>query len=161
MTPATFLRAEEILTLKKLEKKAKEFSISRDIFSPDTMAPPVQAMQSVPVPQVVETPPEEEPKVEEKEDIEAEIRRSLFFEGYVIKHPKNFALVSANGEFFAVGNGDLLMDKIKIIKIDKKTITVEVDSKTFDLQLKGDNSNEQNFTQQNQREQNEREENEQ
>jgi hypothetical protein len=141
----TALPVEEILNLQKLGQKTTEFAISRDIFSPDIMMPrqTMQTVQPVPAPRRIEEPPDEEkPKVDPKVEIENEIKRSVFYEGYIIKYPKNFALVSANGEFFAVGDGDVLMEKIKIIKIDKKAITVEVDSVSFQIQLKGDDSNE-------------------
>jgi hypothetical protein len=149
LAPALFLfavalPAEEILDTAKLKKEAKEFAINRDIFSPDVMTP----RQKGAAPQVIYRPPPM-PKIEPKpqqvaaeKEMESEVRRSIFYEGYVIKHPKNFALVSANGEFFAVTAGDIVLERIKIIKIDKKIITVEVDSKTLEIQLKGDENNE-------------------
>jgi hypothetical protein len=134
------VHGEEILNTNKLGKKAGKLTINRDIFSPDTMKPQLAAPQihKPVVPPPVEKPPE---KIEKEKEVEDEILRSVFFEGYVIKHPKNFALVSVNSEFFAVGVGDIILERIKIIKIDRESITVEVDSRSIEIQLKGDDSN--------------------
>jgi hypothetical protein len=143
-TFVSFIHADGILKISKLDKEIKELTINRDIFSPDTMKPRSLSRESqrpiAPPPPKIEKP---KPMPQPETNIEDEIRRSLFFEGYVIKHPKNFALVSSNGEFFAVGAGDIILERIKIIKIDKETITVEVDSRAIEIQLKGDDSDDQ------------------
>lgn len=133
----------EILEIYKLSKPTKEFSIKRNIFSPDTMAPadPLAVPKRFVPPPVPQVKPEE--KIEEPDqNIENEVKSSLSYEGYVIKRSKNCALVSVNGEFHAVTIGDLLLEKIKIIKIDKEIITVEVDSHEFEIQIKEDEENE-------------------
>jgi len=139
--------SEEIIKRSKLDKIGKKkFSIQRDIFSPDPMKPadPLAAAKRPPPP----PPPVIEPalikkvEVDEKENIENQIRGSLFYEGYVIKHSKNYALVSMNGEFYAVTSGDMVLERIKINKIDRKAVTVEVETHTFEIQLKGDEENE-------------------
>ncbi|MCP5045568.1 MAG: hypothetical protein GY940_00235 [bacterium] len=153
MMPAVFLfallltlpvKGEEILNLSKLEKKAPEYTIKRDIFSPDPMRPirnrgPVQPLVEEPPP--VEKIPEKTVAQEQK-DMEDEVRRSLSFEGYVIKESRNYALVSASGEFFAVAVDDIVLDRIRILKITNEAITVEIDSNRLEIQLKGDDANE-------------------
>ena len=136
----------EIIKRSLLEKKEKlEFTIKRDIFSPDPMAPvnPMakgsQPVQPPPLP-IIKEPPKVE--VDEKTEIENEIRGSLFYEGYLLKNSKNYALVSMNGEFYAVTSGDMLQDRIKITGIQRKAISVEVQSYSFEIQLKGDEENE-------------------
>jgi hypothetical protein len=84
---------------------------------------------------------QELPKVDPKAEIEEEIQ-GLSYEGYVIKNSKNCALVSMNGEFHAVTVGDIILEKIKILKIDRKTIKVEVESHEFEIQIKEDEANE-------------------
>ena len=134
---------DEIIKISKLDKTAKEFSINRDIFSPELMKPVdpgIGRKQPRPPP----PPPEikrDIPIVDPKADIEEEIQ-GLSYEGYVIKNSKNCALVSMNGEFHAVTIGDIILEKIKIIKIDRKTITVEVESHEFEIQIKEDEENE-------------------
>ena len=137
------LKGKEIIKFSQLEGDIKKFSIKRDIFSPNPMNPvrpqPKVKLPPPPTPEEVKKKKAEEAK---KQDIEDEIRRSLFFEGYVMKNTKNYALVSVNGEFFAVGAGDTILEKIKIIQIERKTIKVEVESRVIEIQLKGDNENE-------------------
>lgn len=143
-TPA--IAIEQILNTYKLTQKTADLVITRDLFSPDVPLSKraVGNMPNGKSPEMVEPPAEEEekPKIDPRVELENEIRRTIFYEGYIIMPPKNFALVSTNGEFFAVGAGDLLLERIKIMQIDKKAITVEVDSISFQIQLKGDNSNE-------------------
>jgi hypothetical protein len=137
---------DEIINISKLDKTAKEFSINRDIFSPDLMKPVApgsvrqEVIPSLPPPLPGEIK-KEIPTVDPKAEIEKEIQ-GLSYEGYVVKNKKNCALISMNGEFFAVTVGDIILEKIKIIKIDKKTITVEVESYEFEIQIKEDEENE-------------------
>ncbi len=135
---------DEIISISKLDEAVKEFSLSRDIFSPDLMKPvdpgsgrkPV-APPPTPLPEIKRELPSVDPKAGIEDDIQG-----LSYEGYVIKNSKNCALVSMNGEFHAVTSGDIILEKIKIIKIDRKTITVEVESHEFEIQIKEDEENE-------------------
>jgi len=137
---------QEIILISKLEKSNNlEFTLKRDIFSPDPIKPadplakPIKLLPPPPPP-VIEKKPEV--KIDEKEEIENQIRGSLFYEGYVLKNSKNFALVSMNGEFYAVTTGDMVQERVKIAKIQREAITVEVKSYSFEIQLKGDEENE-------------------
>lgn len=135
-------RAKEIIKFSSLERKTKEFSINRDIFSPDPMKPANPTTFKLPPPPSPEEIKNIQKEKQKEKNIEDEIRQSLFFEGYVIKNSRNCALVSVNGEFYAVGTGDIVLEKIKIVNIEKKNIKVEVDSRVFEIQLKGDDENE-------------------
>jgi hypothetical protein len=137
----------EIINISKLDKIAREFSINRDIFSPDLMkpaapAPDIGKQQFTPQPPPL---PEEEkrvlPSVDPKAVIEKDLQ-GLSYEGFVIKESKSCALISMNSEFYAVIVGDIILEKIKIIKIDRNTITVEVESYEFEIQIKEDEQNE-------------------
>ena len=134
---------DEIIGISKLDEAAKEFSINRDIFSPDLMKPVDPGSGRIPVTPPPPLPVEKRdlPSVDPKAGIEEEIQ-GLSYEGYVIKNSKNCALVSMNGEFHAVTVGDIILEKIKIIKIDRKNITVEVESHEFEIQIKEDEANE-------------------
>ena len=135
---------DEIIRISKLDEAAKEFSITRDIFSPELMKPVDPGSgrkQFTPPPPPLPMEKQELPKVDPKAEIEEEIQ-GLSYEGYVIKNSKNCALVSMNGEFHAVTVGDIILEKIKILKIDRKTIKVEVESHEFEIQIKEDEANE-------------------
>lgn len=137
---------EEIIHISKL-KKTWEFKINRNIFSPDPMVPQVNPQEEIvePEPQPVPVTEAEPttPKEPDPNEVEQMVRNSISYEGYVLKDSnkkdsKNYALVSANGEFFAVSPGDVVLDRIKIIEINNKIMKVEVDSKIYEIQLKGD-----------------------
>lgn len=130
---------EEIINISKLTKEIKKFTIKRNIFSPDIMKPNVPPPR-LPTREMLLPKKEDENKVEQERQsvLEEEIRNNLSYEGYVVKDSKNIALVSLNGEFYAVGEGDMVDEKITIIIIEKETITVEFDNNILEIQLKGD-----------------------
>ena len=122
----------EIIKFSELKGEKPNFSIKRDIFSAEKM----QITDPSRFKREMLVPTEKVKKVEK--DIEAEIRQGVFFEGYIIKNTKNHALLSVNGEFFIVCERDIILNKIKILKIEKKKVIIEVESKKFEIKLKGD-----------------------
>jgi len=52
--------------------------------------------------------------------------------------PKKSALLSISGEFFMVSEQDQILDKIKVIKIDKNVVTIEYENQPYDIKIKGD-----------------------
>ncbi len=98
---------------------------------------PVRVMPTPPPQQV-----DEEEKRNEAAKIEAQVMQSVSFEGYVIKRTRSHALLSVNGEFFIAAKDDIIQEKIKILKIDKQEVTIEVDSKRITIQLKEDDEDE-------------------
>lgn len=136
----------EIIKTSKIPAQWPKFKINRDIFSPDVMRPQLNRRMPPPPPPPPKITKEEKEKIKEQkeleEDMERELRMSFFYEGYVIRasrKDKNFALVSLNGEFTAVGAGDIVGERITIVSITKELIKVEVETKAFEIQLKGDN----------------------
>ena len=141
----------EIIKLSQLEKlqeekEKKEFSIERDIFSPFKRKITTSKMQTeLPPPPPPPVKMEEEKVKDEKQDqmqVVNEVLQSVAYEGYVMRNSKQVALLTVNGEFYVVGKDDILMEKIKIINVDKKFITVEVESNVIEINLKGDDENE-------------------
>ncbi|MGE5340401.1 MAG: hypothetical protein ACM3SY_02860 [Candidatus Omnitrophota bacterium] len=134
---------KEIIRVSRLDTKPETVTVKRDIFSPEELLP--QSKTSVPFPVKPSTlrdgQTEENAKPVE-ESIEDQVRRSIVFEGYVIRNSKSHALVNINSEFIIVGVDDVVMGKVKIKKINRKSLTVEADAKTFEIKLKGENENE-------------------
>lgn len=141
LNSAAFLQGE-IIKVSLLKSEKKEFAVERDIFSPIKMKPDVTPRNIEPVIKEPVEPVEEEIKESAAEDMEAEINQSISFEGYVIKRNRNHALLSINGEFHIAAENEVVLEKIKIIKIEKSELTVEVDAKTFKINLKGDEEDE-------------------
>lgn len=145
MAAATPIRAEIIKTsqLEKTEKeKEKEFTVSRDIFSPfKRVIEPNRGARPQPPPEVIQRPPEEENKVKER-DVSAEVRRRVAYEGYVMLDARRLALLTVDTEYFAVSAGDTVKETIKIVNIETKIVTVEVEANLIEINIKGDQDNE-------------------
>lgn len=140
---STALLHAEIIKITLLKSGKKDFLIKRDIFSPVKLRPGAAPREMEPIPEVPEEPVnDEEQKDDSPGDMEAEIRQSISFEGYVIKNTRNHALLSINGEFFIAAKDDIVLEKIKIVKIEKEELTVEVDAKIYKIKLKGDEEDE-------------------
>jgi hypothetical protein len=142
---AETIKVSQLEKLQK-EKEKKEFSIERDIFSPfKRKFKKSKAQSELPPPPPPPVKVKDEETKEKKPDqmqVVNEILQSVAYEGYVMRDSKQVALLTVNGEFFVVGKDDILMEKIKIINVDKKIITVEVDSNVIEINLKGDDENE-------------------
>lgn len=129
---ACFLRAE-IIHFSKLEKKKPPYSLKKNIFYPVRL---ISAEEKSILQNRISKG--EINKVREQEDSKKEIQRSISFEGYVEKNNRIHALISLNSEYFVVGQGEVLMETIKIVKIERKQIFLEVESQPVVIQLKGD-----------------------
>ena len=55
-----------------------------------------------------------------------------------MKDARKSALLNVSGEFFVVGEGEVILDKIKVLKISKDVVTVEYDNQPYDIRIKGD-----------------------
>jgi len=129
---ACFLRAE-IIHFSKLEKKKPPYSLKKDIFYPVRL---ISAEEKSTLQNRISRG--ESKQVRDQEDSKKEIQRSISFEGYVEKNNRIHALISLNGEYFVVGQGEVFMETIKIVKIEKKQIFLEVESQPVVIKLKGD-----------------------
>lgn len=132
----------ELIKVSALKKEKAEFILERDIFSPFKRNVTRGPRVNVPMQPPLET--REKPKVipQVVEDVSAEVNALVAFEGYVMKNARRLALLTINGEFYVVGKDDVVLEKYKIINVDKKTVTLEVDSEKVEITLKGDDENE-------------------
>lgn len=126
------LRAE-IIHFSELNQDKLPYTFKRDIFSPVKLisAEEIATLQN----QVLKGKTIMD---RNQDDSEKEIQRSISFEGYIEKNNRIHALISLNGEYFVVGQGEVFMETIKIVKIEKKQILLEVESQPIVVQLKGD-----------------------
>lgn len=121
----------ELLKLSLLEKPAPAFTLKLDIFNgamPSSGESQPGNQQALPPAQVAAA----------QKTIAEEIYQSISYEGYVIKNAKKSALLSISGEFFMVSEQDQILDKIKVIKIDKNVVTIEYENQPYDIKIKGD-----------------------
>jgi hypothetical protein len=120
----------ELLKLSLLKQSAPPFSLKRDIFLGAT----AQA-DSRPGQPSAQTGPQAEAA---RRTVAEEIYQSVSYEGYVSKNGRSSALLNVSGEFFMVNEGDVILQKIKILKIGRETVTIEYDNLPYDITLKGD-----------------------
>ncbi len=126
------LRAE-VIHFSELNQDKLPYTFKRDIFSPGKLisAEEIATLQN----QVLKGKTIMD---RNQDDSEKEIQRSILYEGYIEKNNRIHALISLNGEYFVVGQGEVFMETIKIVKIEKNQILLEVESQPIVVQLKGD-----------------------
>jgi len=118
----------ELIHFSALNPPRPEPRVKRNIFSLVSALP--AAMQPQTVTPLPPPPPPER-------NIAEEIRQSVIFEGYVVKNGKRSAMISSSGEFFIVGIGDTVLEKIKILAISPTQCTVEFEGQPYEIYLKG------------------------
>lgn len=120
----------ELLKLSLLKKAAPVFAVKRDIFNGELPAGgdsrPDRARESQPA------------QADVHRTIAEEIAQSVSYEGFVIKDGKNSALLNISGEFFMVGEGDQVLEKIRILSIGRSRVTIEYEGLPYDIKIKGD-----------------------
>jgi hypothetical protein len=121
----------ELLKLSLLRQTAPPFTLKRDIFL--GMMP---AGHGGEVPGGQGTQPAQAEAA--RKTIAEEIYQSVSYEGYVSKNGRSSALLNVSGEFFMVNEGDVILQKLKILKIGRETVTIEYENLPYDIKLKGD-----------------------
>jgi len=123
------LRAE-LLKLSLLAKPARVFTLKLDIFQGRGAADQESGRPGA------ATAPAQEEKLQKS--ITEEIQQSVSYEGFIVKDARKSALLNVSGEFFVAGEGEVLLEKIKILKISKDVVTIEYDNQPYDIRIKGD-----------------------
>jgi hypothetical protein len=122
------LQHGELIRKSSLLRPRIPFSIARDLFA----ARPAGMAGG-------ETPKAATEQVKEKQKtIQEEISQSILYEGYLIKNGKKTALLSVSGDFFYVGEGDSILDKIKVIGVSREAVIIEYENQKFEIKLKGE-----------------------
>lgn len=125
------LRAE-LLKLSLLAKPTPPFTLRLDIFQGRGAGEPGSSRPGTAAP----TDPAQAEKLQKS--IAEEIQQSISYEGFIVKDARKSALLNVSGEFFVAGEGEILLDKIKVLKISKDMVTVEYDNQPYDIRIKGD-----------------------
>lgn len=126
----------EVIHLSKLNRGKKNHGWKRDLFSP-------QAKITQRTPDNRQSPPSaQSPSSLSEAELKREVRTSVSYDGYVIKQQRRHALLNVNGEFFVAGEGDELMETVKLVKIEKDKVFLEIDGKVVEIPLKGDGDDE-------------------
>ena len=123
------LRAE-LLKLSLLARPARAFTLKLDIFQGRGAGDPGNGR-----PAAVAGPAQAETL---QKSIAEEIQSSISYEGFIVKDARKTALLNVSGEFFVAGEGEVLLEKIKVLKISKDVVTIEYDKLPYDIRIKGD-----------------------
>ena len=120
----------ELIKWSLLQKPARGFSLTRDIFQGgmETAGDRSPAVSTASAAQAENL----------QKSIAEEIAQSITYEGFIVKNGKRSALLNVSGEFFSVGEQDVILDKIRILKISKDAVTIEYDRQPYDIRIKGD-----------------------
>ena len=124
------LRAE-LLKWSLLQKPAAPFTLKLDLFNsrgPATGDSGLAAQGQVPATQAEAL----------QKSIAEEIAQSISYIGIIVKNSKKMALLDVSGESFIVSEQDMILDKIRILKISRETVTIEYDNQPYDIRIKGD-----------------------
>lgn len=70
--------------------------------------------------------------------IAEEIAQSVSFEGFIQKKARPLALLNVSGDFFTVGEGESILDKIRVLKITREMVTIEYEGQAYEIRIKGD-----------------------
>ncbi len=127
----------EIINRSKLIKKKDSFVLIRDLFSPKRTAKEIVSRKNS------EKREEFQIKQEKLKRKHEESFDNIIYEGFVLRQNKNTVLISINGEFIICREGETILDKIKIVKVSLKVLTIKIEQKSYDIKIKGDEDEEQ------------------
>jgi len=120
----------ELLHLSLLKKSAPPFALKRDIFNGDLSAGVARAAK---------TPEAQQAQAAAvQKSIAEEIFQSVIYEGFVVKNARKSALLNVSGEFYMVGEGDRILDKITVLTITRSVVTIEYENVSYEIRIKGD-----------------------
>ena len=126
----------EVIHSSKLNREKKSHGWKRDLFSPQT-----KGVDKVPDNRQ-SSPAAQSPSSLSEAELKREVRTSVSYDGYVIKQQRRHALLNVNGEFFVAGEGEEVAEILKVIKIEKDKVHLEVEGKVIEIPLKGDGDDE-------------------
>lgn len=122
----------ELLKLSLLAKPARPFTLKLDIFQGRGAGNLGSGRPGA----AAATGPAQAEKLQKS--IAEEIQQSVSYEGFIVKNARKSALLNVSGEFFVAGEGEILLEKIKVLKISKDVVTIEYDNQPYDIRIKGD-----------------------
>jgi hypothetical protein len=117
----------ELLKRSRLQRPLPPFTMKRDLFAGEEA--PASARDGERVQAREQTL---------QQSIAEEIASSLSFEGIILKGGKPLALLNVSGEYHTVGEGETILDKIRILTITRERVTIEYDGQSFEIRKKGE-----------------------
>lgn len=120
----------ELIRRSLLLQKRSPFSIRRDIF----MALPLTASATA----SDNTQDQPGSGQSQQATVQEEISQSISYEGFLVKENRKTALLSIGGDVYVVGEGETILERIKVLSISREMITIEYEGQPYQIKLKGD-----------------------
>ena len=129
-----FLLSGELIKSSKVSKHGKlHFEIKRNIFSPQKISKLRKGS--------IASRKNDIKKAElmkKRENAETKVIASVFYEGFLIKDNRIFALLKVNGQFYISKEGDRIPGNISIKQILEKRIVLEIEASEVSVLKKGE-----------------------
>lgn len=125
--------SELIKTSKISEVKNSDMKISRNIFSPRKTNVTVRSGNFKKISRVN--------KMEQKkkeETVEDKVIATVFYEGFLLKGGRKYALLKVNGRYYISGEGENIPGTILLKKILEKKIVLEIEASEVVITKKGE-----------------------
>ena len=124
---------ELIKTSSISEVNKTDLKINRNIFSPRKTKSSVQSDN------FKMTSPIKKKELKKKaESIEDKVIATVFYEGFLMKGSRKYALLKVNGQYYISGEGDNIPGSILLKKILAKKILLEIESSEVIITKKGE-----------------------
>ena len=108
-------------------------TVKRNIFSPQKLN-----VREALTPEKTRIAEIKEELKKEKEESENRIIATVFYEGFLLKDSRIYALLKLNGQYYISGVGDILPGSILIKEILENKITLEIESSEVSVMKKGE-----------------------
>jgi len=116
------------------EVKKEDMKVKRNIFSPRKPIASAGTGKTRRIPSVKKPPEKKKAEETEKDRVIA----TVFYEGFLLKGEKRFALLKVNGRYYIPGEGDLIDGKIRLKTILEKKVLLEIESSEITIVKKGE-----------------------
>ncbi len=117
----------ELLKRSRLQRPLPPFTVKRDLFAADEAPAPARDGERA-----------QAQEQTLQQSIAEEIASSVSFEGIILKGGKPLALLNVSGEYHTVGEGETILDKIRILAITRERVTIEYDGQPYEIRKKGE-----------------------
>ncbi len=123
----------EIIKISTLKKDPAEWRVKRNVFSLIPVSQGVSQSRAKPAP---------EPVLEELKppDPGEEVRQTVSYEGFLIRNGKKSGLVSAGGDFLTVSEGDMILERFKVVAVNPGKLVVEYQGQNYEILIKGESN---------------------
>ncbi len=128
------LASGELIKISAINEVTKgDLKISRNIFSPRKTIISDKIISSN-----AEIQKKQQEQKKKEETVEDRVIATVFYEGFLLKENRKFALLKVNGQYYISGEGENIPGSIILKKIFEKKILLEIESSEVIIAKKGE-----------------------